>query len=249
MKVIGLDLSSSTGLCVFKNGKLDQHITIKEKLEGSYNSKEYPFNYLDQADNMAKKVIACIVVERPDYVVIEETNKAKNRYSQKQLEFIHAHVARRLRLYNEQMEAQGNSPTKIHYIDSAAWRKILNISLNTNQRSLNKEHKADREAKREEISKQIYASLEHRIRKEIEGLGKREANKIIKKWDKEINAEVSKKMRSVRSKIKKTDSKDLAVLYINKTFDLELKKSQNDEADAICVAYAFIVNGYSAAKK
>lgn len=241
MKVIALDLSTSSGVSIFESGKLIDYTVIKHKVKGNNSSEDYPYNYLDMADQIALKVCACILAAKPDYVVIEETNKGKERFRQKQLEFIHSAVARSIRKLDHKV--------KIRYIDTSAWRNILSISLNSDQREQNKIRQNERDSKREEISRNIYASLEPKMKSEIAGLGKREANKIIKQYDKHILKLVGKEMGKFRSSIKQVDQKNLSVNYVNENFNLSLKKSENDIADSICVGHAFILNNYSAILK
>lgn len=236
-KVLALDLSTSTGVAVFIDGKLTDHTVFKVKVKGNPSSENYPFNYLEMAEAIGVRVKACIEHENPDYIIIEETNMGKDRFGQKQLEFIHFAVSKTLH----------NLETKyaVRYIDSSAWRSILGIAFDTDQRKANKDRKAHRESKRLEISKSIYNRLHDEIKQQIQGLGKRAANKIIKKWDKEIKVMVGKEMRKVRSPQKKVDMKTLSVNYVNEHYKLNFKRSQNDIADAICVGFAFIKNNYS----
>lgn len=237
MKVLGLDLSTSTGVSIFDNDELKDYTIIKSKVKGNARSETYPQNYINMAEDIALKIVACIMTVNPDYIIIEETNKAKERFRQKMLEFIHFAVGKAI--------GNMNNPPKIRYIDTSSWRKILGHSLDTDQRSSNKARKKGREAKREEISKNIYNQHAHQIQSEIEGLGKRDTNKVIKRWDKEISKMVGKEMAKFRSPQKVVDSKTLAVEHVNEHFNLGFKRSQNDIADSICLCHAFILNNYS----
>lgn len=238
MKVLGLDLSTSTGVSRFVGDKLQGYSNITSKVDGSYKSKQYPMNYIEMAEDIGLKVAVEIMDFEPDYIVIEETNDGRDRYKQKMLEFIHFAV-------NKAINNLDKKPLVI-YINFSYWKKILGIGMNSDQRIQNRERKIEREQKREEISRKIYNEYHSKIQNRIKGLKKREANKIIKHYDREINKLVGKEMRKFRSKIKAVNSKTLSLNFVNEKFDLMLKNSDNDIADAICVAYAFIVNNYSA---
>jgi len=241
MKVLALDLSTSSGVSIFIDGKLKDYTVIKRKVKGNTLSENYPINYIEMAECLALKIGACASSEKPDFIVIEETNKGKERFRQKQLEFIHFAVGKFL----NELRTVSKLNYKIKYIDSSAWRKILGLSLDSDQRSSNKERKKGRDIKREEISKTIYEKLASQIESEVEGLKKRETNKIIKRWDREINKLVGQEMKKFRSSIKNVDHKTLSVNYVNEVFNLGFKRSQNDIADSICVGYAFIKNNYN----
>lgn len=238
MIVIGLDLSTSSGVCIFKDGKLIDYTCIKRKVEGNQDSENYPVNYLEMAGEMSSLIMDYIEKYNADFVVIEETNKGRNRYFQKQLEYIHFAMATRLMHYIDEKY--------IIYMDTSAWRKILSLSLSKDQRNNNRESTQERDAIRQEMSKRYYNKMAREIKEKVDAAsGKREANKIIKSYDKEISKMVSNEMRKVRSSVKKVDSKDLAVFYVNENYNLGFKKKDNDIADAICVAESFIKNNYS----
>lgn len=237
MKVVGLDLSTSSGLCYFEGTDLIDFNNVVRKVVGNDKSPSYPINYIEMADEIALKVLTYVFTKSPDYVVIEETNRGKERFRQKQLEFIHYAVNK----YISNMD----NPPRVRYIDTSAWRKILNLSLDSDQRKDNKRRKKERDEKREEISRGIYDKLSSKIESEVQGLKKREVNKIIKKWDREINQLVGKEMKKFRSSIPVNDTKTLSINYVNQNYDLGFKRKDNDIADAICVAEAFIKNNYS----
>lgn len=237
MIAIGLDLSTSTGISVFSEGALTDYVNVVRKVKGSPKTSAYPMNYIEMAEELAFKIVECVIAYSPDYIVIEETNKGKERYRQKQLEFIHSAVIRHLHLKE--------LSDKIRYIDSSAWRSILGLSLDSDQRSSNKARKKERDEKRDGIREGIKAGFQSQIDTEIQGLKKRATNKILKQWDKKIEELVGKEMRKFRSSIKVVDQKTLSVDYVNEVFKLGFKRSQNDIADSICVVYSFIKNNYS----
>lgn len=245
MKVLALDLSSKPGIAFFKNGELIDTNTFSCKVVGKYSSSTYPFNYIDMAETIAKKIAYIVLSLTPDYIVIEETNKGRNRYSQKQLEFIHCAVGISLRDLID-----NDTKLNIRYIDVSAWRKILGISLNKDQRKNNKFVKDTRQAQLNKISQEISDKNFSILKDRLNGIAsKRLRNKIIKDFGNDCLVEAKKVMRSFRTKESKVDTKHLSVAFVNNHFNLDLKKKDNDIADAICVGFAFISNNYSSTLK
>lgn len=185
---------------------------------------------------MAKKnsdeVSKLIARFKPDMIVVEETNLGKQRYSQKQLEFIHA-----MFIWNANIDS-------IKYISSSEWRKVLGISLNGDDKSLNKTLKSERETQKEELEEEFHLSNRRMISESYMGISKKsEMNKLQKKWDKECSEYVKKKMRSFRSKLgAKVTIKTVSVRYVNENLGLSFRMKDNDMADAICVGLAYIKN-------
>ncbi len=240
MKVLGLDLSTSTGTALFINDELKECTNIKCKVKGNQDSDDYPFNYIDMADKIAFKVLSLVDKHKPDYIIIEETNKGKNRYFQKQLEFIHKSVISVLRTIVNKHDI------KLLYIDTSAWRSILQITLDKDQRKNNRDVNKTRKEMLESKIKEISQKRAHELMDSISGLTKkREINKLTKAFEKEVEVEAKKFMRGFRTKNSKIDTKNLSVNYVNEVFDLKFKKKDNDMADAICVAHAFIKNNYN----
>lgn len=233
MKVISLDLSTKSGWSVIDNGKLVCYGLIVSKIDGDETHPQYPQNYIDAAKIMANELVKIIRSTNADYIVIEETNKGKNRYSQKCLEFIHF-------AFNDAFKE------KVNYIDTSEWRYLLGISLDKDQRKDNKEIS---NARKEELEKCYKICYEHnRLSHELElskCLKKREINKVQKTFERSMMLEAKKMMRSYRykedGKVKgKINSKTLSVNYVNGYFNLKFKKKDNDVADSICLGLAFI---------
>ncbi len=87
---------------------------------------------------MAMTIMDLIVKLNPDEIVIEETNKGKNRYTQKILEFTHKAVL---------IELSGCS-FKLSYISTSIWRNKLGQKASKEDIKNNKlVNKANREGK------------------------------------------------------------------------------------------------------
>ena len=97
-KLLSLDLSTSTGWALFDGRwKLETFGIFIEKPK-SYKAEiktyldypmAYPNNFIDCATRVASQVDDLIEKHKPDAIVIEETNRGRQRFSQKLLEFIH----------------------------------------------------------------------------------------------------------------------------------------------------------------
>lgn len=236
MKILTLDLSTKTGWSVFENGKLTCYGQIKNDFKLNEDHPTYPGNYLEMAIAMSKDVLNKAITSRPDLIVIEETNKGKNRYSQKQLEFIHCKVTGILL----------SNGFDVHYIDTSEWRSLLGISLDKEQRQDNKEILNARKAEFHRIFVEVFDSYQVNRQTELAGAkGKREQNKINKRYEGLARTKTKERMRSFRfkeeGKVKgKVGTKQLSVNFVNETFSLKLKLKDNDIADAICLGAAFI---------
>lgn len=146
MRILGLDLSTSTGFATVEVDSLeDQHPRLVSRgvIQLEKNILEYgpyPDCYWLAAEDVAKRVFDVVNKENPDIIVIEETNLGKNRYAQKTLEFIHCHVVKALR-------RDVKPPFVVVYLSSSAWRQALGLQLTKEQKKANaKLAKAKREA-------------------------------------------------------------------------------------------------------
>lgn len=83
---------------------------------------------------MGQEVYKLLVEHNPDLIVIEQTNLGRSRTDQKQLEFIHYEVLRRI--IDMERERQ------VRYVDTSRWRSVLQIKLSKEQRSHNRLVKA-----------------------------------------------------------------------------------------------------------
>ena len=138
--MLALDPSYHLGYAVleYDSNKLVEYGT-EHLPDGDYG--EMPWDAVDKADHMALSVLNLVKKWQPYAVCIEQTNKGRNRWSQKGLEFLHYAMLKALR------------PTglPIYYIDTSAWRKTLDMSLSKIQKlhnakigKLKKEAKGDR---------------------------------------------------------------------------------------------------------
>lgn len=229
MRVLSLDISSRTGWSVFADGKLTDYGMIEHKVKGKFHEGNYPLNIIESAEKMATDLCAVAKKYDPHFIVIEETNLGKNRYSQKQLEFIHCVVCINIEKYGQ-----------IKYLDSSEWRSSLSMGLSTDQRKSNKKIKDEREEKKLELETQWWKDNKRAFLKETEELKKRESNKIKKTYDGRCNKYISDGMRKFKTINKKVGFKHLSVSYVNANYGFQFKLKDNDIADSICLGEAFI---------
>lgn len=141
MKIIGIDLSTHTGFAVIdsETGLGDHGVIHLEDLRPSEAGNcALDFQYIFDAKCMATNIMNFILTHPADYIVIEQTNGAKNRTSQKRLEFLHFALLETL--YNS------GKASITSYIDTSYWRKTLGIKLSKEQRQHNKDVKAKTKA-------------------------------------------------------------------------------------------------------
>lgn len=233
MKLLCLDLSTKSGWSVLEGENLIQYGNIISKVSGDETSSTYPMNFISMAKDLAVQVQILINQHQPSVVIIEETNKGKNRYSQKQLEFIHFAVNERI------------SGTPVRYLDTSEWRTLLGLSLDKGQRKVNTELNKMRNDFTEVLS-QEYDSVHGGDLRRVLSLypGKREQNRVQKEYNIQKLKWIKGKMKSFRTKkegkvVGKVTVKTLSVQYVNQVFNTKFKQKDNDITDSICLGLAY----------
>ena len=117
MIIVGLDLSmTSSGYAVLDSGKLIDFGVIKSTKEvAQFTCLDY--EYIDRAKLVAQECKKKVDLFSPDLIMIEQTNKGRNRNSQKKLEFVHFAVLTAIESYKD----------VISYVDTSFWRATLKI--------------------------------------------------------------------------------------------------------------------------
>jgi hypothetical protein len=133
MKILGLDMSTKTGYAIINNDSISSFglltrssKTIEEKTQVFVED----FGYLADAKSIAVQIVDLIKLNNIDYIYIEQTNKGRNRTSQKQLEFIHCCVL-------SSIKSIGMAKI-VRYVDTSAWRKALKIKTTKQDSAHNK---------------------------------------------------------------------------------------------------------------
>jgi hypothetical protein len=135
---LAFDISTKTGYSVFHQNKATQEITLKnyalERLQKDLkNYGEYPWNYLYAARDLSANLAKIVAEVNPDVIVIEETNKGRNRYSQKILEFLHNSLLISLDKYRKDTLTPA-----VFYLNSSEWRGRLGLKLSKEDKVNNK---------------------------------------------------------------------------------------------------------------
>jgi hypothetical protein len=127
MKVLALDVSTKTGWAVFEEGKLVRHGLIQnpQKIQ-EYGT--YPWNYLYATEAMTQRLLELADNEKPDVIVVEETNGSRARYTQKVLEFLHCNLLIRLSTYFN---------GKVFYVNSSEWCKTIGMAMSKEDKKAN----------------------------------------------------------------------------------------------------------------
>lgn len=129
MYTLSLDISSNTGWAILnsENKSLKAWGNIwNDKVVHEFG--EYPWSYLLAAQSISENIVKLVTQFKPNCIVIEETNKAKARYTQKFLEFIHCCVLK---------ELYASSPASVFYISTSIWRRQVGIELTKEQKKQN----------------------------------------------------------------------------------------------------------------
>lgn len=149
-----MDVSTKTGWAIFDTGQYKTSGALEKVFIEDFNvnkepqkSPKYPWNIIDAADKVAKDILGLYSQWMPDVIVIEDTNKGRNRATQRCLEWLHSDILKILRPFNK----------PIHYMDSSEWRKIVGLKLNSDQKKNNKDVSAGK--KRGKINKKHLSVL------------------------------------------------------------------------------------------
>lgn len=139
MRLLSLDLSTSTGWALFENKKLVGYGRFEQIKVVGFNVNAHPNEFPGYPQNIvtaafalaevcAKKIDECM----PDQIVIENTVKGRNRHTQRILEWCHFTVLGKI--------YERNVP--FAYMDPSEWRGILEIRLSADDKKNNKDVKA-----------------------------------------------------------------------------------------------------------
>lgn len=137
MKILALDISTNAGWALLEDAtwasphppRLVEYGNVANEIPAHEFPGKYPQTYINSATSIASRLVNLVRMYRPDFIVIEETNLGKNRYSQKLLEFIHC-------IFNVQL-ATLPTPPPVTYISSSVWRKKLGIGLSKEDKKQN----------------------------------------------------------------------------------------------------------------
>ncbi len=136
MRVLAVDASTKCGWALFVDGKLTESGALPPVFVEDFNvnkdphlSPYYPYNVVYGARKVASQIVALSYRTDPDQIVVENTNKGKNRHTQRILEFIHYVLLSKFE----------DRPWLIRYMDTSEWRKIVGLWMNKDDKKNNRE--------------------------------------------------------------------------------------------------------------
>ena len=159
MKILGLDMSTRTGWALldfdeegieileYGNVDMKKHTPLSntreiegrrtKKIAKVYDNSNQPEDFYDFVVNQyVPKLIDLIKLCEPSVIVIEQTNKGRNRWHQKLLEWLHLELYRQIK--NSIRVASYSITPKVEYIDTSEWRAYLGIHLSKDDRKQNR---------------------------------------------------------------------------------------------------------------
>ncbi len=224
-RILSLDVSTKAGYCVLDSDESSGAVEVELVSQGllrlpkpSDFEEPYPWNYIKAADKAADILVELILAVKPDVVVVEETNLAKARYTQKLLEFLHYALIHRI---GEKVSA-GFVTVPVFYLSSMVWRQKLGLVMTKEDKGNNK------------LLKQAKAAYAEAKKTFVPATVVSARGKVSHTKPKSLQA--FKKELGITGKV---DAKDLAVRFVNEKYGLNLEKADNDVADAVCIATAF----------
>jgi len=150
-RLLALDISTSTGWALFVDGNLERSGVLPKVLIADFNvnkdpqkSPAYPYNIVTAAEKVVDQIGELINSLGPSEIVTENTNKGRNRSTQRALEFQHFAFLKRI---------QGGVP--FSYIDTSEWRSLVGLWMTKDDKKNNKEVSAGK--KRGRINKKHLA--------------------------------------------------------------------------------------------
>jgi hypothetical protein len=224
MLVLALDLSTKTGFALLK--KEGEAIVLLESGSWALGSTieshgEYPLGFILAAEKVGAMALELVERFKPEVVVIEETNPGRaGRYTQKFIEWMHLSVLGQLRVAGLE---------RVKYVSTSEWRgKTLKLSVATAKK----------------LAKPFLKQYQE-LERQLKSLPK----KSPEKKSLEEQRVALKKDLQYRCIFGKVDKKSISVAYVNATYGKNLKKGQNDEADAICLGTAYLMGAQTMTNK
>jgi hypothetical protein len=153
MRVLSLDASTKSGWALFVDGTLSESGALTPVKIEDFNvnkdpqkSPKYPYNIVRGAQQITAQVLELVrKCGKLDVVVIENTNKGRNRHTQRILEFMHFCILMMLE----------EVPQKMVYMDTSEWRSLVGLWMSKDDLKNNRDVKAKK--KRGKISKKHLA--------------------------------------------------------------------------------------------
>jgi len=161
MRLLALDIASTTGYAVFSNRQLTSYGSV---VANKKSNLPYPQDVAYAAYQIASVCWNLCIQESPEIIVVEDTNPGgrANRRSQKMLEFVHAYFLEKA------------AALDVRYMSTRQWRDtILSIKLDDNDKAKNKKINEIRsKARKTSSSKKEERLIINKLKKEAGLSGK-----------------------------------------------------------------------------
>lgn len=131
MLILSLDISTKSGVAIFKDGELVKAWTVfNDKTVEDFGI--YPANYILFTEYTIKRLITSVQSEgyhfpQFDKIILEETTASKQNYSQKKLEFLHYEFLLTFKPLSR----------NIVYIRDGTWKKINEVERSKEEKAIN----------------------------------------------------------------------------------------------------------------
>jgi hypothetical protein len=191
MRVLVLDISGSTGFAeleALQSGEagattenvgrlrpIEYGVIKLEKTAKSY--AKHPWGYVEAANDLADKLLALIQriefksMEPLSAIVIEETNGARQRFTQKFLEYCHLALLNQLRTLTWH--------DKVVYVNTSDWRRKMDVRLTKEDKSQNAKLSRNKRKAADKGEKLDKKTLGIRGRTTIKHVAIRRANELF----------------------------------------------------------------------
>jgi len=131
-RILALDISTKTGYCVAMSSDEGIHLESHGQIpKVECPDERYPDSYVSWAYTCYEAIEKLFNEYAPDVLIVEETTRSKNSFSQKILEFCHFLVAKLIK----------ETGIKCVYFQTGDWRKEVGSYMNEEERQHNKEVK------------------------------------------------------------------------------------------------------------
>lgn len=129
MKVLVFDIAGTTGFAEFdsENPTMPVSYGVLKLDKPAKSYAKHPWGYVYAAQDLASKMVAKVLETRPERIVVEETNGARSRFTQKFLEY--CHLALLLQLSSENVVVTSQYRADVVYVNTSDWRRKMDVHL------------------------------------------------------------------------------------------------------------------------
>jgi hypothetical protein len=177
VKVLVFDISGSTGWAEFDSKNPGQPVAygIITIDKAAKKFDHHPWGYVQAAVQLANRLVLKVHERGPDVIVVEETNGARARFTQKFLEYCHFaflwQLNRSLRAYVERPE--------VVYVNTSDWRRKMDVRLTDDDKRQNARLSRNKRKAKEQGTKLDKKALGIRGRVTIKHVAIRRANDLF----------------------------------------------------------------------